>query len=76
MHGENIILWFQLVSEGGTSPRARGKPAVQRLKNGEIRNIPACAGKTSIVACRMSISQEHPRVRGENCNIEALTPLP
>ena len=52
--------------EEGTSPRARGKLGVGRLARCLFGNIPACAGKTSIIDTTPVLSEEHPRVRGEN----------
>ena len=48
-------------------PRVRGENLFilvrPRLRLG---NIPACAGKTSLLMTPLYIPQEHPRVRGEN----------
>ena len=72
--GENLLSQKLHIRPRGTSPRMRGKPAekvtVQELK----RNIPAYAGKTTIARCLACCHQEHPRVCGENCTRQPLTP--
>ena len=50
----------------GTSPRARGKPAITPSSTAHDRNIPACAGKTQHPRPALFPPTEHPRVRGEN----------
>ena len=50
----------------GTSPRARGKQRLIHAEPPKVRNIPACAGKTSQRHQQRSHNPEHPRVRGEN----------
>ena len=52
--------------EGGTSPRMRGKPMRNTSPNREERNIPAYAGKTRRRPVWLHVSEEHPRVCGEN----------
>ena len=51
---------------GGTSPLARGKPGRVLNRAGDIRNIPARAGKTLRKPERQPNRWEHPRSRGEN----------
>ncbi len=48
----------------GTSPRARGRPEVLVDAGRQARNIPACAGPTSLAREGSRRAREHPRVRG------------
>ena len=66
MRGENKQPTDSRNEEDGTSPRARGKPAITPSSTAHDRNIPACAGKTSQLSRLVSAMAEHPRVRGEN----------
>ena len=66
MRGENAPTNSGPLSVAGTSPRARGKRVDGFKSVGKGRNIPACAGKTLAPAFSVAVSQEHPRVRGEN----------
>ena len=67
VRGENSAQFSISLSESGTSPRARGKLLLGTVVSAMMRNIPACAGKTSSSALRWNGAKEHPRVRGENC---------
>ena len=53
-------------SEGGTPPRARGRPPAARRTLLCERNTPACAGTTVRRSGRTSLPPEHPRVRGDD----------
>ena len=66
MRGENVGGSEYGLPNGGTSPRARGKLIEQFGVSSIHRNIPACAGKTSVQTEALFAEQEHPRVRGEN----------
>ena len=66
VRGENISEVIQLLRTTGTSPRARGKQTVLIHYTSVLRNIPACAGKTSMSCSLAASTWEHPRVRGEN----------
>ena len=66
VRGENLTALETTFEEAGTSPRARGKPAKLYGLDTPGRNIPACAGKTSLPHLWGSSFSEHPRVRGEN----------
>ena len=66
VRGENRSKPCISLSPGGTSPRARGKHRRAYLAKKGERNIPACAGKTSMVGVSGAWVTEHPRVRGEN----------
>ena len=56
----------------GTSPRTRGKLAGFLRGSSIHRNIPAHAGKTSMISSPSFFPSEHPRARGEN----SVTPSP
>ena len=64
--GENADNVVMPVFNAGTSPRARGKRPKAHRGRLVGRNIPACAGKTSMVGVSGAWVTEHPRVRGEN----------
>ena len=66
MRGENSFPRQIQTDSGGTSPRARGKHAMLGIAIANIRNIPACAGKTNSPVKGLIRWPEHPRVRGEN----------
>ena len=66
VRGENTGEMMQSLSQRGTSPRARGKLLKKAITRENVRNIPACAGKTSMVGVSGAWVTEHPRVRGEN----------
>ena len=66
MRGENGWLILKYVMPLGTSPRARGKRRTLLLRLLRLRNIPACAGKTTRFIFSNVAMAEHPRVRGEN----------
>ena len=64
--GENGKTRSRVTSFLGSPPRVRGK--LDEKPDGEFkfRITPACAGKTSHFTLRLSASQDHPRVCGEN----------
>ena len=66
VRGENGFRRSTALPDGGTSPRARGKPTRNFVRVRFERNIPACAGKTDCLWGLIGTPQEHPRVRGEN----------
>ena len=66
VRGENAHVPRWILIRKGTSPRARGKPYPIFQTNSPSRNIPACAGKTSVRELAEKTGAEHPRVRGEN----------
>ena len=51
---------------GGSSPRVRGKPPVDRSTSITFGLIPACAGKTAATSLPGPSAAAHPRVCGEN----------
>ena len=66
MRGENLAPAYGNTEAAGTSPRARGKPPLGGSPGKILRNIPACAGKTTNTGQKIPPFSEHPRVRGEN----------
>ena len=52
VRGENMPLDQWYMEHPGTSPRARGKRGFFRRFSSGVRNIPACAGKTSPSSAR------------------------
>ena len=66
VRGENTTVLIGRWSAIGTSPRARGKQDVMDDLRFGYRNIPACAGKTTLPLIIVVGGAEHPRVRGEN----------
>ena len=66
MRGENAAPTAATLGVSGTSPRARGKRVFPHPGSPALRNIPACAGKTAQQMSKLTLSTEHPRVRGEN----------
>ena len=73
--GENISPRHTGYARGGTSPHTRGKLEFHYLLVGDVRNIPAHAGKTDAVIPLLSDDEEHPRTRGENLHRGGLSPL-
>ena len=70
MRGENQMIGDLGDTPGGTSPRARGKPGNPLCFHNFFRNIPACAGKTRPCSIMGKSWSEHPRVRGENQDVD------
>ena len=70
--GENIVSVVVVAGVEGSSPLTRGKPTASVLSGSALGLIPAHAGKTTVPALVLSISQAHPRSRGENA--PAMTP--
>ena len=64
--GENRLVRKEKSWLPGTSPRMRGKRLRNSEKTPEGRNIPAYAGKTFFCSSAFLLSEEHPRVCGEN----------
>ena len=54
----------------GTSPHTRGKLEKAERNVKKARNIPAYAGKTWGRGGLIGLQEEHPRIRGENAQIE------
>ena len=72
VRGENVSSHGGVVLATGTSPRARGKHLFAVEIGVSDRNIPACAGKTSLFPLPNPCCWEHPRVRGENARQQQL----
>ena len=70
MCGENVHLSFHITVNKGSPPRVRGKLAPQEAQPLHLRITPACAGKTATIAIRVRESRDHPRVCGENKQIQ------
>ena len=64
--GENRVLPVPAGTVTGTSPLARGKLSANIQLVGNLRNIPARAGKTPTGQATAHHHSEHPRSRGEN----------
>ena len=64
--GENSRFGTEHQGVQGSSPRVRGKLAAYNAGIGNIRLIPACAGKTTPTSGKYSGNMAHPRVCGEN----------
>ena len=64
--GENVCFGGRRWVGWGTSPRTRGKLEMYLDQAGNLRNIPAHAGKTHRTLIQPGARWEHPRARGEN----------
>ena len=64
--GENPLAAAEASADRGSSPRVRGKRVRLLDDPGEVRLIPACAGKTSPMRTKVTPRAAHPRVCGEN----------
>ena len=62
-HGDEV---GEGVGPGGSSPRARGALAIDRMANRWHGIIPACAGSTRACDTSKRPVGDHPRVRGEH----------
>ena len=71
--GENIDVNSNHMPGAGSSPRVRGKLATAYLRFKCPRLIPACAGKTRLVILPPRLFQAHPRVCGENEDVDVNT---
>ena len=67
--GENGSAYFGASGVPGSSPRVRGKLVGRMTVEARGGLIPACAGKTFLVAMRRQGLSAHPRVCGENFNL-------
>ena len=68
--GENLLTYGYNSSNMGSPPRMRGKHRTIQLPIVKIRITPAYAGKTSPFSVGFCIVKDHPRVCGENRQIE------
>ena len=66
MRGEDISMDTVTFSTLGSPPHARGRLPNQFVYSERSRITPACAGKTSLIACAIISHWDHPRMRGED----------
>ena len=66
MRGEHAVSAVTCVTSWGSSPHARGTRQFDHREKGTPGIIPACAGNTMIIMCRVQINRDHPRMRGEH----------
>ena len=64
--GENIPVISFFKKRVGSPPRVRGKPSSEMSRAFHVGITPACAGKTAPRGNKLLLSQDHPRVCGEN----------
>ena len=69
--GENLLPRLAVVGHVGSSPRVRGKQAVQALGGEPGGLIPARAGKTTSPTAASTSAWAHPRACGENSTASA-----
>ena len=67
--GENRLSVSTMTSDGGSSPRRRGKHIVALLAHCAFRLIPAQAGKTWVRRWWGRRAPAHPRAGGENADV-------
>ena len=63
--GEYRVGMVATLNEKGSSPLSRGIPVVDVESHGLPGIIPALAGNTAVESCKVHVSQDHPRSRGE-----------
>ena len=66
MGGENVPETNQTTEQAGSSPHGRGKPDWSRESRGQVRLIPAWAGKTTPALTPSTLTAAHPHMGGEN----------
>ena len=66
MRGEHVCAEIVPRSVVGSSPHARGALAEGYAKRKCPGIIPACAGSTLLVICKLTNRGDHPRMRGEH----------
>ena len=66
MRGEHMRRSVERVQKQGSSPHARGTLHILEFDHMAIGIIPACAGNTFSYFWMMSLSRDHPRMRGEH----------
>ena len=67
--GEHVVNVLPLCRENGSSPLARGTPAITRTHDRAHRFIPARAGNTGLIASILTLTLVHPRSRGEHSDM-------
>ena len=73
--GEHPTLWVFAMSQGGSSPLARGTQADQVVQASALGLIPARAGNTVCSTFSSHPLRAHPRSRGEHLLLLAVAPL-
>ena len=71
--GEQIAWYFLRSFRCGSSPRVRGTGSAVTIPVERCRFIPACAGNRRLSRLRNLARSVHPRVCGEQVNIDPLT---
>ena len=66
MRGEHMAAATDVSNPWGSSPHARGTHMGRGTRHHMDGIIPACAGNTHAPATEISISRDHPRMRGEH----------
>src|SRR5699024_251378 len=66
IRGENTILPITAPFRSGSPPHTRGKHRQFKRNSGRVGITPAYAGKTFLALFYLTISRDHPRIRGEN----------
>ena len=66
MRGEDVIWRFRSSRSLETPPHARGRQLLNLKSLTQIRNTPACAGKTNRRHAKRRQGRKHPRMRGED----------
>ena len=69
--GENVLRTQDRRTDHGSSPRGRGKHRCHARGDRRERLIPARAGKTTPLICRLRNSSAHPRAGGENTAVSS-----
>ncbi len=73
--GEHIALNDRAGSMSGSSPRMRGTPVADLVRQQLVRFIPAHAGNTSAEPCSIMQTPVHPRACGEHgCKLPGIFP--
>ena len=72
--GENATAFGVLANRGGSPPRMRGKPLLEKSLRAADRITPAHAGKTMTRRSLMPMRSDHPRACGENMSIRGEVP--
>ena len=70
MRGEDHTAPTKATARRGSPPHARGRPSSPATDGTPYRITPACAGKTRKCSHRPSTVRDHPRMRGEDFNLD------
>ena len=76
MRGEDVLWTVATNGMTGSPPHARGRPFVGRPQIRQIGITPACAGKTECVGPEPEHNPDHPRMRGEDRDMNAPPGVP